>query len=255
MSSAWPIWSEPVTLGGGMTMVQGSASARSGRNRPSFSQCAYQRASISAGSKVLGSSVMVGAISGFAAGRHPGGRSALAGDPGDLAGDDLLDDAGKVGIEPLLEDRLEHVADDGLERAVAGRDGLLVGTLAKRAQSGERLAAGGGGILGDQGCALGDRIVELEHVLLGRAVERRRRGGTRAAGRAGGADAAVLGDDALDGGEYLLHRRVRCGLAILPHMRGLSLIPKAVSRGLGKLRSASPPGAAPDGRSSRTSGG
>ena len=58
LSSAWPMCSEPVTLGGGMTIVNGSASGRSGRNRPFSSQCAYQRASIAAGSKVLGSSVM-----------------------------------------------------------------------------------------------------------------------------------------------------------------------------------------------------
>ena len=44
--------------GGGLTIVQGSAPARSGRNRPRCSQCAYQCASIAAGSKVLGSSLM-----------------------------------------------------------------------------------------------------------------------------------------------------------------------------------------------------
>ena len=62
LSSAWPIWSEPVTLGGGMTMVNGSASGRSGRNSPFSSQWAYQRDSISAGSKVLGSSVMASSL-------------------------------------------------------------------------------------------------------------------------------------------------------------------------------------------------
>ena len=50
--------SEPVTLGGGMTMVKGSASFRSGRNSPCPSQWAYQRASIGPGSNVLASSVM-----------------------------------------------------------------------------------------------------------------------------------------------------------------------------------------------------
>src|SRR3569623_3048848 len=50
--------SEPVTFGGGMTIVHGVASGRSGRNRPRSSQCAYQRASMLCGSKVLGSSLM-----------------------------------------------------------------------------------------------------------------------------------------------------------------------------------------------------
>jgi hypothetical protein len=52
------MWSEPVTLGGGLTIVHGSASGRSGRNRPFSSQWEYQRVSIAAGSKVFGSSVM-----------------------------------------------------------------------------------------------------------------------------------------------------------------------------------------------------
>ena len=42
--------SEPVTLGGGMTMVNGSASWRAGRKWPPSSQCWYQRASMAAGS-------------------------------------------------------------------------------------------------------------------------------------------------------------------------------------------------------------
>ena len=42
-----------MTLGGGFTMVKGSASGRSGRNEPFSSQCAYQRASICAGSNVV----------------------------------------------------------------------------------------------------------------------------------------------------------------------------------------------------------
>ena len=57
------MWSEPVTLGGGMTIVHGVASGRVGRNSPSPSQCAYQRSSIARGSKVLGSSVMRRALS------------------------------------------------------------------------------------------------------------------------------------------------------------------------------------------------
>src|SRR5689334_2893091 len=49
----------PVTLGGGLTMVNGCASGRSGRNRPFASQWAYHFASIAAGSKVLSSSIVI----------------------------------------------------------------------------------------------------------------------------------------------------------------------------------------------------
>ena len=52
------MWRLPVTFGGGITMVNGSASGRSGRNSPLVSQCRYQRASIGPGSKVLSNSVM-----------------------------------------------------------------------------------------------------------------------------------------------------------------------------------------------------
>src|SRR5690349_4013919 len=62
LSSAWPIWSEPVTFGGGMTIVNGSASSRAGRNRLLSSQWGYQRDSMAPGSKVLGSSLMRGAL-------------------------------------------------------------------------------------------------------------------------------------------------------------------------------------------------
>ena len=48
------MWSEPVTLGGGMTMVNGSASGRDGRNRPFASQWAYQRDSIVGGVEGFG---------------------------------------------------------------------------------------------------------------------------------------------------------------------------------------------------------
>ena len=44
----------PVTLGGGMTMVHGVASPRSGRNSPRVSQCSYQRCSIGGGLEGLG---------------------------------------------------------------------------------------------------------------------------------------------------------------------------------------------------------
>src|SRR5688500_9730 len=46
---------DPVTLGGGLTMVNGCASGRSGRNSPFSSQCAYHFASMAAGSNVLAS--------------------------------------------------------------------------------------------------------------------------------------------------------------------------------------------------------
>src|SRR3546814_14947552 len=59
LSSAWPIWSDPVTLGGGLTIVKGCASGRSGRNSPLLSQCGYQRASMAEGSKVFGNSLVM----------------------------------------------------------------------------------------------------------------------------------------------------------------------------------------------------
>ena len=50
-SKAWPMWSEPVTLGGGITMQNGSPpSFASGRNDPASSQTAYQRPSTGSGS-------------------------------------------------------------------------------------------------------------------------------------------------------------------------------------------------------------
>src|SRR5688572_12915071 len=49
----------PVTLGGGLTSVNGCASGRSGRNRPPCSQCVYHLASMAAGSKVLASSLVM----------------------------------------------------------------------------------------------------------------------------------------------------------------------------------------------------
>ena len=50
--SAWPMCSEPVTFGGGMTMVNGSASRRSGRpalKAPASSHARAMRPSMSAG--------------------------------------------------------------------------------------------------------------------------------------------------------------------------------------------------------------
>ena len=48
-----------VAFGGGVTIVKGCPPGRSGRNSPFASQCAYQRASIAAGSKVLSSSFVI----------------------------------------------------------------------------------------------------------------------------------------------------------------------------------------------------
>src|SRR5512135_1414901 len=55
--SAWPMCSEPVTFGGGMTMLnRGLSDSGLARNAPLDSQNAYQRGSTSACSKALESS-------------------------------------------------------------------------------------------------------------------------------------------------------------------------------------------------------
>src|SRR3546814_18510780 len=51
--------SEPVTFGGGLTIVKGWAFGRAGRNRPLSSQWEYHFASIWAGSKVLSRALSV----------------------------------------------------------------------------------------------------------------------------------------------------------------------------------------------------
>src|SRR4051794_33876486 len=118
---------------------------------------------------------------------------AFADDPGDLAGDELLDELREVPVEPVLEHRPQHLPDHRLERTVAGRS--AVRPVAKRGEGGERLAAGGGGIVRDEPVALRDRIAELEHVFFVLAAEGARRlDGTRAPRRARGGGAAVLGD-------------------------------------------------------------
>src|SRR5436305_4285174 len=111
MSSAWPMCSEPVTLGGGMTMVNGSSAGRSGRNSPSRSQCAYQRSSMLLGSKVLGSSVMLGPLASLFRHCDPGGcrrpmESALerpTGYPRNLALHMFLDHLRQMLVKPRLE--------------------------------------------------------------------------------------------------------------------------------------------------------
>src|SRR5687768_6993498 len=45
----------------------------------------------------------------------------LAGDPGDFAGDHLLHHLREAVVEPVLEHRAEHLADDRLQRPVADR--------------------------------------------------------------------------------------------------------------------------------------
>src|SRR5215471_12894044 len=53
---AWPMWSLPVTLGGGITITKrGEPAGPAGVNRPSDSQRLYHSCSNDAGSKVLGS--------------------------------------------------------------------------------------------------------------------------------------------------------------------------------------------------------
>src|SRR4051812_37523375 len=54
-----------------------------------------------------------------------------AGDAGDLAGDEVLDDFGEVRVEPVLEHRAQHLANHRFERAAVG------GRLAALAQRGE----------------------------------------------------------------------------------------------------------------------
>ena len=66
---------------------------------------------------------------------------------------------------------------------VVGRDRPPPAALAQRGERGERLAAGDGGVVGDQAVAFADRIAELEHVLLGGRRRPRRLGRTRAARR------------------------------------------------------------------------
>ena len=68
--SAWPICSEPVTFGGGITIVNGSASRRSGRpalNAPASSQT-RGHAAFDIGGLVgffdHGNAITVGAVSG-----------------------------------------------------------------------------------------------------------------------------------------------------------------------------------------------
>ena len=52
---AWPMWSLPVTFGGGIEMVNGSSFEGSGLKRPSPSHHAYRRSSEDEGSKFFGS--------------------------------------------------------------------------------------------------------------------------------------------------------------------------------------------------------
>src|ERR1044071_5394412 len=61
--SAWPMWSEPVTFGGGIAMTDGRRSSfgsRLARKMPCSDQKDTQRASTSAGSYAFGSSLIAG---------------------------------------------------------------------------------------------------------------------------------------------------------------------------------------------------
>src|SRR5947209_18134435 len=91
----------------------------------------------------------------------------LARDPGNLALYMVFDDSRQMLIEPLLEDRLQHLADHFLQRVDlrsrgdAGGDGL---------QLFERMAALSGDLFVDQrGAKVGrrrERLVKLQHVVL-----------------------------------------------------------------------------------------
>src|SRR5690348_1379515 len=54
----------------------------------------------------------------------------LAGDPGDLAGDESLDHVGEMAVEPVLEHRPQHLADRRAQRIVVRRK-RVAGRLAK----------------------------------------------------------------------------------------------------------------------------
>src|SRR6266446_4708634 len=78
--SAWPIWSSPVMFGGGRQIVYfGFLLLASAMNRPSFSQRAYQPASMACGSKadVIAFGVLLMGVFGRAEVRSgvAGGRS------------------------------------------------------------------------------------------------------------------------------------------------------------------------------------
>ena len=74
-----------------------------------------------------------------------------AGDAGDFGFDGLLDDAGQVGVEPLLQQRAQELADHVLERAALGRHGDGCGELP------EGGSGGAGGEVADEARLRGRR--------------------------------------------------------------------------------------------------
>ena len=144
--SACPMWSEPVTFGGGMTIENGSAPGSApapARKAPAFSQrsrilrldARRVVGLVEHGGPGCGGGVKltplrpVNRAYGHEARRRSGGRAELpnpwaktalapaARDPLDLLLNLALDDRGQVVVEPLLQHRLQHLGDDVLERA------------------------------------------------------------------------------------------------------------------------------------------
>src|SRR5659263_643207 len=99
MFSACPMWREPVTFGGGMTIVYGSP-GRDGSawKEPAAIQAAYQRSSTDFGSYGFS---FCGSFS-FIRGRLPG----FAADPGDLFADERF----RGGRDHLPRDGLDRLA-------------------------------------------------------------------------------------------------------------------------------------------------
>ena len=131
---------------------------------------------------------------------------AAAGDAGDLARHQLLDDRRQMLVEPLLEHRLQHLADHRLE----GR--CRPDPRAQRRQSGEALAAGRGGVARHQ-----PRIPGPGRRARARPSEAGGGSGNAAPGAGGHAGhAAVLRDHPFDRRENLFHRRVLLNVTHCP---------------------------------------
>jgi hypothetical protein len=133
----------PVTLGGGMTIVNASAFGSSlGLKAPEASQAAYRRGSTDLGSKVFsslaervchlrppgetgglgfwrifGRKKAAAEATAFEFQRRRGRLDAAAGDAVDFFLDLGLDDARQVLVQPLLEQRAQQFAHDVFEGA------------------------------------------------------------------------------------------------------------------------------------------
>ncbi|KAI1691739.1 hypothetical protein DdX_21666 [Ditylenchus destructor] len=140
LSSAWPIWSEPVTFGGGLTIVQGSAPRRSGRNRPPSSQCAY-RAIRFQPVEGLGKLAHAPPLTG---GARKTRSVAARGDPGDLALHHFLDHAGRFASSHSRSNRTEHLAHQPLKRVGTSNVRLHNQPRERLERSAARLSRGGG---------------------------------------------------------------------------------------------------------------